>query len=157
MAGVRDLAQFAPGGANSRALRSDGHDFPVEVGIGSTDGGECVVAVVRDKATSSYARSVENWSRSRTPTAWVSYPRSSRFNRWSRMRWITAGSSMQAMTVEHRTCVWLLDLFSQSGCAGSKRSKPGTPMAAVGRQRPPRRSAAQLEITSAVPSIAVIQ
>ncbi len=35
-------------GREQRALRSDGHDFPVEVGIGPIDGGECVVAVVRD-------------------------------------------------------------------------------------------------------------
>ncbi len=35
-------------GRELRALRSDGHDFPVEVGIGPIDGGECVVAVVRD-------------------------------------------------------------------------------------------------------------
>jgi PAS domain S-box-containing protein len=35
-------------GRELRALRSDGHDFPVEVGLGPTDRGECVVAVVRD-------------------------------------------------------------------------------------------------------------
>ncbi len=35
-------------GRELRALRSDGHDFPVEVGIGPTERGECVVAVIRD-------------------------------------------------------------------------------------------------------------
>jgi PAS domain S-box-containing protein len=35
-------------GRELRALRSDGQKFPVEVGIGPTDGGERVVAVVRD-------------------------------------------------------------------------------------------------------------
>ena len=30
------------------ALRSDGREFPVEIGIGPADGGECFVAVVRD-------------------------------------------------------------------------------------------------------------
>ena len=35
-------------GRELRALISDGHDFPVEVGLGPTDRGECVVAVVRD-------------------------------------------------------------------------------------------------------------
>jgi PAS domain S-box-containing protein len=35
-------------GRELRALRSDGLDFPVEIGIGPIDGGECVVAVIRD-------------------------------------------------------------------------------------------------------------
>ena len=30
------------------ARRSDGREFPAEIGIGPTDGGECVIAVVRD-------------------------------------------------------------------------------------------------------------
>ena len=30
------------------ARRSDGREFPVEIGIGPADGGECFVAVVRD-------------------------------------------------------------------------------------------------------------
>lgn len=46
---------------------------------------------------------------------------------------ITTGSSIQAMTAEHRTCVRPLDLFSQSGCARSKRSKTGSPRTALGR------------------------
>ena len=35
-------------GRELHAVRSDGLEFPVEIGIGPTDGGECVVAVVRD-------------------------------------------------------------------------------------------------------------
>jgi len=35
-------------GRELRALRRDGQDFPVEVGIGPTERGECVVAVIRD-------------------------------------------------------------------------------------------------------------
>ena len=79
------------------------------------------------------------------------------WSRCSRMRWMTAGSWMQAMTVEHRTCLWLLDLFSQPGCAGSKRSKPGTPRTAMGRQRPSSVARATPQLTSAYRSKAVVE
>jgi PAS domain S-box-containing protein len=35
-------------GRELRALRSDGHEFPVEIAIGPTDGGESAIAMVRD-------------------------------------------------------------------------------------------------------------
>ena len=68
-----------------------------------------------------------------------------------------AGPLMQAMTAEPRTCVWPLELFSQSGCAGSKRSKIRAPRSASGREQPHRGSATVLEITSALRSEAVVR